>query len=261
MAVGANISEDYSISDARTGVVRVSRLRLTGWGDAPTASAGLLSFSDQGRLWFKYTLATTLLEVFRRSTMLAGDLVANDAAVADGKATLVEQSSSGLTGTLDIDNGTPGTNPAVDATLDAVVSYCDEKELATVLDGLDGYLKSGKWNGEDVRFEALLKRAKRKVDKWIVENHDPRMRVDTWGRVTTAHLVNQMDFARCQALVAASFATEQRSGFVEGNQDTADRLLTKAADEFADINPVWDYERDLSPDNRTVPGLTTVRRA
>lgn len=261
MPTGGSISEDYSISDARTGVVRVSRLRLTGWGDAPSATKGLMTFSDQGRLWFKYTSASTLLEVFRRPSMLSGDLVANDTAVASGKATLVEGISSGISGTLDIDNGTPGTNPTGDATLDVVVSYGDEDELEQELQGVASMLTAGKWGGEDIRFEALLKRAKRKLDRWIVQNYEVRLRQDDYGRIVLAHIVNQTDFARCHALIAAHMAVSGRSGFVEAAQDKAAQYLNLAQEEFKNINPVFDYERDLQPDNRAQPGVMPIWRA
>lgn len=256
MTTGANISEDYSISDARSGSIRVSRLVLTGWGDAPSASAGLLSFSDGGRLWAKYTSSSALLELFSRSTMLSGDRVAyTNSAVASGKADLVEDNSSGISGSCDVDNGTPGTNPTENATFDIVVSYADENDIADVLDGYASYLPT---SGN--RFERALNLAKNELDQWIVRSFQKRLRLDTWGRWLLAHIVNTRDLKRAQALLVAHMETLKRKGNID-TEERAEYYLAKAREAFANFTPVIDYERDIAPDNRETPGVIRLGRA
>lgn len=262
MATGANLGETYSISEPRTGSARVSRIVLTGHGAAPSAAAGLRTFSDDGRLWGRYTNSSTLLELFRRPTMLSGDRVAyTSAVVSGGKATLVQDNSSGISGTCDIDNGTPGTNPTADSTFDLIVSYADEQDIFDELDAAESLLVAGKWQGRGTRFEALLDKAKKELDAWIVHTFAPRLKLDDWGRWRLANLVNQRDLARIHALIACHMAVTGRSGFADGALDKAAFYLDLARQSFKTFNPVFDYERDLTPNDRAVPGVITVRRS
>lgn len=254
MTTGANISEDYSISDARSGSIRVSRLVLTGWGDAPSASAGLLTFSDGGRLWGVYTASTADFSLLRRSADGGTDEVCSGT-VANGKVTLTEDNSSGISGSCDVDNGTPGTNPTENATFDIVVSYADENDIADVLDGYASYLPS---SGN--RFERALNLAKNELDQWIVRSFQKRLRLDTWGRWLLAHIVNTRDLKRAQALLVAHMETLKRKGNID-TEERAEYYLAKAREAFANFTPVIDYERDIAPDNRETPGVIRLGRA
>lgn len=262
MATGANISEDYSISDARSGAIRVSRLALTGWGAAPTSSAGIKAWSDGGRLWGVFTASTNDLSIRRRGpgVYAATDEVCNGV-VSDGKVTLAADNTSGITGTADVDNGTPGTNPTEDSTFDIVVSYdCDEFNLFEELDAAESLLESGTWQGAGTRFEKLLNKAKRKLDQWIVSSHLTRVHTDEYGRYMLAHLVNLGDLTRCQALLAAYMATMGRAGFIDGAIDKSAFYLEQAQEEFRHFTPIFDYDRDLAPDDKGVPGVIRLER-
>ena len=260
MTVGNVNSEVYSISDARTGAIRVSRLTLTGWGAAPTASAGLFTFSDQGRLWGVFTQSSGDLSLYRRSTADADDKVCSGT-VSAGKVTLAAANTSGVTGTSDVDDGTPGTNPAADSTFDVVVSYADEKSLASVLNGAESLLTSATWQGEGSRFEKLLEESKRELDKWLVSSFSPRLKLDTWGRYMLAHIVNHADLKRVHALLSASFAVLGRSGFIDQAEDKSAFYMQQAREAFKTFGPIIDYERDLSPDNRKTPGVVRFWRS
>ncbi|MFN3335605.1 MAG: hypothetical protein ACK47M_24165 [Caldilinea sp.] len=174
--------------------------------------------------------------------------------------TLADDNGSGITGTCDIDDGTPGVNPSLDSALDLVVSYADEKALASVLNGAESYLTGGTWQGQGVRFEKLLEEAKQKLDAWLIGAFHPRMRVDAYGRYLLAHIVNHGDLKRCHALIAAHMAVLGRGGFVDGAEERATALLNFAREEFRVFAPVFDYERDLSPDARRVPNVVRLWR-
>lgn len=260
MATGANISEDYSISDARSGAIRVSRLALTGWGAAPTSSAGIKAWSDGGRMWGVFTASTNDFSLYRRSTAGSGDKVCSGT-VSNGKVTLSAANTSGITGRADVDNGTPGTNPTEDSTFDVVASYdCDEINLFEELDAAESLLESGTWQGAGTRFEKLLNKAKRKLDQWIISNHLTRVRTDGYGRYMLAHLVNLGDLTRCQALLAAYMATLGRAGFVDQAIDRSAFYLEQAQEEFRHFTPIFDYDRDLTPDDKGVPGVIRLGR-
>lgn len=260
MPTGAINSEDYSISDARTGSIRLSRLVLTGWGAAPTSSVGLFTWSDQGRMWGVYTASSADLSFYRRSTAGSADKVCSGT-VSSGTVTLAQANSSGISGTADVDNGTPGTNPTEDSTFDVVVSYCDERELFTAHDAIESYLESGSWQGEGTRFEALLIKAKRILDQWMVNQHNSLLVIDKWQRYMLAHIVNQQDIARTQALVACHLAIMGRSGFIDGADLKAETYMNLARQAFKAFTPAIDYQRNMSRDYRVqYPGSIIARR-
>lgn len=165
MARTPHIAEDYS-ARTLTGSAVLSRIALTGWGAMSSGVPAAETFTDRGRLWWKYTVSTTTLEFFRRPNMLAGDRVAYDDGVADGKAELVQDTSSGFSGSCDIDEGTAGANPAADATGDLIISYAHEGDLLSEFAGIEGFLDANsKVYGQGTRFEFWLRAAKRELDE------------------------------------------------------------------------------------------------
>lgn len=259
MTTGAVNSEQYNISDARTGSIRVSRLTLTGWGAAPTSSAGLFTWSDQGRMWARFIESTGVLTLYRRSTMAAGDAVCNGTVTA-GMVTLAAANDSGISGSADVDDGTPSTNPSVDADLDVVVSYADEVDLLKILARATGLLEGTPptYMGlGGTRFEALLVDARQTLDRWLIEKLGTKLRHDAWGRPLLAHIVRQRDLSRVQALIAANMAATARGAGVNVDQlQQAEYLIAEARREFKMLRVDLDYERDLSPD----AGVTTRMR-
>jgi hypothetical protein len=165
------IAETHS-ARTLTGSAVLSRIALTGWGAMSSGTPALETFTDRGRLWWKFTASSNLLELFRRSTMTAADRVAyTTSAVADGKATLVQDGTtlSGFSGSCDIDEGTAGSNPDADATGDLIVSYAHESDLLDAYAGVGGYLdENSKYYAQGTRFEALLKTAQNELNELLV---------------------------------------------------------------------------------------------
>lgn len=254
----ANISEAYSLSECRSGRARVSRLVLTGWAATPSASAGLKAWSDDGRVWIAIT--GTDFSVRRRPPGLyvSTDEVCSGT-ISGGKVTLAADNTSGISGSADVDNGTPGTNPDEDATLDAVIGYADENDLARVDRLASSLLVSGTYpgGGSGTRFESLLLESKRKLDKWILAQAEGELRYDEWGRPLLAHIVRTGDFARCQALIAMHIATLARG---DEFSDRALAYLDLAREEFKNISIQFDYERDGIADQNLRSGMVKLYR-
>lgn len=260
MATGAVNSEVYSISEPRTGDVRVSRLVLTGWGADPSSSAGIKTWSDRGRMWCVFTASTNDFSILRRTADGGTDEVCSGT-VSNGKVTLTADNTSGISGSADVDNGTPGTNPTEDSTLDIVVTYdCDENDVASELGQVQSLLSSGAWEGEGTRLEAVLNKAKRMIDKRLISTYLTRLRLDDWGRYLLAHITNTSDLSRCQALYTAHLALLNRTQFVENQAELSAYYLDLAEKEFKTFTPIFDYERDLDPDDRRTAGVVQLHR-
>lgn len=261
MTTGANIRETVSISTARSGTMRLARINLTGWGDIAVPPA-LEQFSDHGRLWVQFDQATPDLRLYRRSTMLSGDLVASGTPSA-GLCTLTEDNSSGISGTLEVDNGTPGTLPTADATMDIIISYASEYDILSIQAQAEQLLDTttSDWQGQGNRFERLLDEAKVKLDRWIIKEYNLKLCRDDWGRWALAHIVNQFDLKRTQALIALHIATLNRAGVDPDRMDQANNFLALAKDEFRDISIEFDNERDLQPDATTRAGVVRIVRS
>lgn len=137
-------------SKTRTGNAKLSRTVLSGWGAVTATVPALVEFTDRGRLWWRYTQSTALLELFCRPTFLSGDLVASGTVTAS-KVTLAEGNSSGITGTVDV------ITASEDSTGDIIVSFAHENDIDDVFRNAANVLDdSGQWNGRGTRFEALL---------------------------------------------------------------------------------------------------------
>lgn len=250
MSTGATIRERYSVSIPRTGSARLSRIALTGWG----ADGALAAFTDNGRLWVRYTHTGTLVEMFRRPSMASADLVCSGT-VSSGVVALSEANSSGITGTADIE-------ATADSTLDIVLSYASEYDLRTVQQQIAQLLDdNNKWQGEGVRFERLLVDAKRYIDNWIIKEHFSKLKRDSWGRWALGHVVNTYDLARSHALVAVHIATLARAGIQPERHDQAMNFLDLAKSDFNGVSLEFDNERDLSPDDRTRAGVVRIERS
>jgi hypothetical protein len=170
--------------------------------------------------------------------------------ISGGKVTLSADNASGITGSADVDNGTPGTNPDEDATLDVVLSYADENDLVRMDRNITSLLVSGVYpsGGASTRFEALLAEAKRMLDRWLLSRVAGNVRYDEWGRALLGHLVNTGDFARCHALLALHIATLARGVMGADAAEAAARYLDLAEAEFKRLPLRFDYERDAVTD-------------
>lgn len=263
MATGANIREDYDISESRSGSIRVSRLVLTGWGAAPSASAGLKAWSDQGRMWGVFTASTNDFSLRRRGPgIYAGTDEICSGTVTNGKVTLAADNTSGISGTCDVDNGTPGTNPTDDSTFDVVISYCDENDLKTYFTQVTSLLDSnGKWEGQLARFERLLIDAKRILNNWIIRDMRGRMEghLDTYGRWPLANIVEPANLLDAQALIACHIA-EMNRGPIDPSRVGASQYMKDAERAYKAAPIVFDWERDLVPDERNYSGSIRIYR-
>lgn len=266
MATGANIREDYSISEPRTGSARVSRLKLTGWGGTPSSTVGLKTWSDQGRMWG--VISGTDFSLRRRGpgVYVSGDEVCSGT-ISGGKVTLSADNTSGITGTCDVDNGTPGTNPTEDGTFDVIVGYdCDENDLRDMFTQANNLLVSNAWEGSTLtRFEPVLLKAKRILDDWLVRDMRGRMagHEDAWGRWPLASIVEPGNLRDVQAAIACHLLEQNRSAIDPSYQVNAGRAaqLWKTANElFKSAQIAFDWERDLAPDVRNNAGNVRIYR-
>lgn len=259
MTTGANISEVHSISDARTGVIRVSRLALTGWANAaPTSSVGFKAWSDEGRVWGVYTSSSADLSFYRRSTAGVSDKVCSGT-VASGKVTLAQANSSGISGTCDVDNGTPGTNPEGDATFDVVISYADESDLVRADRNANSHLASGLYPGgaTGTRWESILAEAKMSIDADLLRMFELRLKYDDYGRPLLAHLVRIGDLARAHAHRVMQKAAANRGRAFYEEADYHERQVKQ---ELARLTVQFDYERDGSPDAQSNANVVQLFR-
>lgn len=242
MAEAANITETYSLTDCRTGKARVSRLVFTGLN---AAASTLATWTDSGRLWIAITGSD--FSVRRRGPgVYAGTDEVCSGTISGGKVTLTADNSSGIAGTADVDNGTPGTNPTEDSTLDVVVSYADENDLLRVDRNITSLLVSSVYpsGAASSRFEVLLNESKRMLDRWLLNRVQGRVRYDEWGRPLLGHLVRTGDFARCHALLAAHLAAMGRGILGQQGVDMAAAYGAAAEQEFKRLTLDFDFERD-----------------
>ena len=246
MARVTAVAEDYS-SRTLTGDAVLSRIVLTGWGAVTSAVPALQEFTDRGRLWWRFTASTNLLELFRRPTLLSGDRVAyTSTAAASGKATLVQDSSSGFSGTCDIDEGTAGTNPVSDATGDLIVSYAHENDLIDAYAGVGGYLDTNnKWQGQLTGFEAILLNAKRQMDEQLVGALGTNLRYDSAGRRDLASIADPRQLAPVHTRWTLALIEEYRKRIPD-----AEYWMAQAKGLLKQTQIVMDYDADATQDTQ-----------
>lgn len=206
MAHTVNVAEDYSIRTL-TGDAELSSLVLTGWGAITSQVTALYTYTNRGRMWWNYTASSGAVTV---SNKQGGTSYLTGTASA-GLVTLSQANSSGLSGTLIINNGTPGTNPAQNSTGDFILSYADENDLVDVMAGVASYLDSNsKWQGQLARFEAILKRAKRELDEHIFQKLAGSARRDARGRRVLADIADPRQLASVHANYTAMMIEQYR---------------------------------------------------
>lgn len=249
MARSLQIALDHH---ARTlsGTAVLSRVVLAGWGAVTAGVPALEAFTDRGRLWWKFTAASNLLELFRRATMGGGDRVAyTTVAAANGKATLVQDTSSGFSGSCDIDDGTEGVNPAANAYGDLIVSYAHENDLVDVYADAGGYLdENSKWYAQGTRFEALLRMAKRELDERLVEKLNGDLERDDMGRRALAVIADPRQLATIHALMTAYKLDGHRAGSIAAKAETAQWHLDRALSLLRATRVVLDLDADGAAD-------------
>lgn len=263
------LHDDYSFGEVRGSMV-ITRLKLTGWGSQANVDKGLDSWSDQGRLWAVFTASTSLLELFKRSTLLAADLVASGTVTA-GKVTLAEANSSGITGAADVYGSEPGVNPTSDSAVDIIVTYATEADLVTegwhqIASTLDsngnypGTVISG--DNKQVRFEKLLIDSKQHIDSWIRSTLGSKLEVAAeFDRPFLADVENVERVNVSHALLACSFAARRLQGNDPSYIDTKSAYAKDASKEFATIEMYLDYEKDGVSDEKGNNNTMRLNRA
>lgn len=245
MARALPIAEDFT-PRTLTGTATLSAIELTGWGAVTTAVPALKTYTDRGRLWWRFTASSNLLEFFRRATLASGDRVAyTSSAVSGGKATLVQDNSSGFSGTLDIDEGTQDTNPVNDATGDVIVSYAHENDLVNAYAAVTNYLDSNsKWYAQNTRFEAVLRQAKRELDEELAGILAPQLSAITPKRRQLAVVADPRQLSLIHAYFTLGVIERHRAGHGERFRDAADRWFSDARGLLRVTQIALDFEAD-----------------
>lgn len=248
MPQAVNIAEDYSIGSPTSGDLVLTRLVLTGWGAVTTAVPALETWTDRGRLWAVFTQSSGDLSFYRRSTLLSGDKVCSGTA-SSGLVTLSQANTSGVSGTCEVTNGTLGTLPTVDGKCSVIVSYAHENDLIDRYAAVASYLDSNsKWYGQNARFEAILRSAKRELDEIIATRLGGRLKPDASGRRNLAIISDPRQLAPVHALYTLGMIERHRSGMNPGRMEVAQQWFRDAIDLLKRTEIALDYESDAFVD-------------
>lgn len=243
--------EDYN-SKVRSGDLVIRDITLAGWGAVTTspASTSLRDFTDHGRLWGRITTGN-VFELWKTPTF---DVSTNrtcytsSAITAAGIATFIEDNSSGISGTAYL-SYTLGEEQL----FDIIVSYADELDIARAYQGLSGELDSnGDYEGQDDRFESLLKEAKRRdIDPEVYNNYMESLGVDDLGRPLLAKISDPRQLAEAHAAFCVYRLYKKRRAQDIEFRDVANDSLKEAQKELADTPVAFDVDADGSIDNPT----------
>lgn len=252
------ISEGYAIRTI-SGDGAMRRLTLSGWG---ATAAALASYTDRGRLWWKYTVSGTLLEFFKHPSLAAGHLVAHATVTAGVSAALTADNGSGLSGTCELDNGTAGTNPAEASTGDVIISYASENDLKLAMRGSPNYLDANsKFEGQDVRFESILRESKTELDELIAGRLATRLSRDSTGRRALASIADPRQLARVHALYTVYMMERYRVGNKPERREAAEFWKTEALTLLSGTEIALDDEADDEIDSENNVGSIRLERA
>lgn len=256
MATAAPAFEDYSIV-LRSGDAQISRLVLSGW---QTAASTLATWSDKGRMWGKITTGD-VFELYRRPGLASGDKVCNGT-ISSNAVTLSQANSSGISGSADINTFTSGSTHL----FDVIVSYADEQDIVRMYSGAANELDSNsKYEGQDTRFEALLKEQKRYLDQLLWTRLKDQIGTDTLGRPLLGYIADPRQLARVHAKLCVAQLYERRGdvGSEAGLafHEAAARARSQAVEELNSLNILLDSNRDQVADSFGKPGVIPVGRA
>lgn len=256
MAAGAVKFEDYDIA-VRDGDLVLRDLQLTGWG---ATQQWLKENTNNGRLWGRITTGD-VLELWRTPTFDdANDQVAeSDNPITEaGPVTIVESNGSGLTGSVNVDY-TLGEEQL----FDVVMSHASERDLKRAYgEGLAGELDDDdKYEGEDVRFESLLKETKREViNKKLWERYKDVVGLDDVGRPLFAKISDPRQIARAHALYAVSALYLRRADESSNFLEIAKKFERLADDSLQSTPIAWDIDRDGDIDDQEDHAINYIER-
>lgn len=253
-----DISEGYALRTI-TGDAVLRRLVLSGWG--ATASA-LATYTDKGRLWWRFTQSSGLFEFFRNSNLASGHRVAYATITSGVSAAFTADNSSGFSGSCELDNGTAGSNPAQNSTGDVIVSYASENDLKNAMRGSPNYLDANsKWEAQDVRFEALLRESKAELDEIIAGRLAGRLDRDTMGRRALCAIASPRQLARVHALYTVYMMERYRVGNKSERREAAEFWKQEALGLLAATHIALDAEGDDEIDSENDVSAIRLERA
>lgn len=243
---------------AITGTPKPHRIVITEWGNQYSVASFVKNdWSDAGRLWCKINGST--LNIYKRinpdGTFDSGDEVLRGS-VAAGEIALAEQNSSGLSGTIYLDDADDGD------LFDLIVTYADERDIEAVLNindqasALDSAV--AKILTETERWQVKLLEAKRRLDERLVADHGKQkylsnvadgrstypFKLDAWGRWELAAIASPQQLARVHVYYALALLCEHRVTFHATFERLHDFYMKKAKEALADIRIIVDHEAD-----------------
>lgn len=234
--------EDYGVN-VREGDLVLSHLTLTGWGLTPTA---VKDKTDEGVLHGRITTGN-VFQLWKDPTFAdATKQVITSAAIsAAGFVDLTESNNSDFSGRVKVDY-TLGDEQL----FKVIVTYADEQDLARVYGPLDGELDADqKYEGQDARFESLLKEAKRLVDRRIRDRYMDVIGFDAMGRPRLGRISDPRELSRAHALMAAWLLYVRRTTLEPVFRDIKNDAKDDADDELAQVPVTFDAEEDGVIDN------------
>lgn len=250
----ALFSEDYSISDPRTGDAQVRKLAVTGWSNV------LLTKTEHGRLYWKVTTsgASSTLKFYLDEAKASGDEVMTGTFTVNADAfvavTLSASNSSGLTGTAVV----KGLDSAT-STGDVIISYAEETDLARELKDLTSLLTSAQWEG-GTRFESALKQTKRDLDMRLTSMLRTRFKKKTTNEIQLADIARPRDLAQVHALYCCALLMYNRAGNDPQKIDIANNYTTRANDLLKSVALAIDFDNDDVVDSTPALGSSVLIR-
>lgn len=258
MARAVNIAEPYA-SRTLTGAATLRRVVLSGWGASASA---LAAFTDNGRLWWRYTASSALLEFFRHDGLAASHRVAFGTVALGVCATLTADNASGFSGSCELDAGQSGVNPSGDATGDLIVSYASENDLRNAMRGSPNWLDAtSKWEGQATRFEALLAESKVELDEVVAGRLAGRLPRDAMGRRALCAIASPRQLARVHALYTVYMMERYRVGNNPERRDACEFWKNEALTLLSATHIALDYEGDDSVDLESTVSAVRLGRA
>lgn len=245
----------------------VSRIELLGWGALISSRPATQTWTENGRVWWRFTQSTALFELFRDPGYASGDRLAfgTVGATTAGRVTLVAANTSGITSPTDaihVTNGTQGTPPTEDSNGDMIVNFCDEDDInqiyRDVANELDG---SDQWLGIGTRFESL-------IGAVMVDEFNPMLRQLMSARLNwnasnveiLCAISNPRQLAPVLARYCAARFYERRGAVDEDALKQAEKVRAVAERMLGGITIAIDYTRDGFIDNNQRGGVVRVIR-
>lgn len=232
----------------------LQNLILTGWGAITSQVTALFTYTNRGRMWWTYTASSGAIVISNKqggTSYLTGT-------ASSGLVTLSAAGGSGISGTAEIHNGTPGTNPAQNSMGDFIISYADENDLVDVYAAVANHLdSSSKWQGQLARFEAILKRSKRELDEYVFAKLATKARLDARGRRLLADISDPRQLASVHANYTAMMIESYRGNRAPVIMDSAREYERRWQDLLGAMEIGLDAEADGQVD--TYANMSSAR--